>query len=112
MTIFMNLGPLDVFNHRATLVGQDDVEHGYVVFDGFEETTFFETKGPFEILVLSESNAEGRLVFFEEHWNFYNVMLVEWNRGLVERRGMGTLRKEGLHQSFQPGPVWKEIVLA
>lgn len=41
----------------------------------------------------------------------YNVMVIEWDRGLPECLGIGALRKEAIHQSFPPRPLWKQIVL-
>lgn len=34
-------------------------------------------------------------------------MLIEWDQGIAERRGIGAIRKESIHESFEPGPVWK-----
>jgi hypothetical protein len=42
----------------------------------------------------------------------YNVMLLEWNGGIAERRGIGIMYKEAVERSFTPGPLWKEIFLA
>ncbi len=111
MVVFLKLGSLDVFTQRAGLVGRDNVVHGLVVLDGFEGTTFFESKEPLEVLLLSESTGRKGIDPGSGTWIFYNVMLVEWQKGLAERRGIGLLRKEAVHQSFQPGPQWKEIIL-
>jgi hypothetical protein len=42
----------------------------------------------------------------------YNVILLEWNEGIAERRGFGIIDKEAVERSFAPGPLWKEIFLA
>ena len=114
MVVFLKLGSLDLFTQKASLVGRDDVGYGTVALDGFEETSFFESEDPIEVLLLSsEATSRYRLPsgLGTSPWGSYNVMLVEWQKGLAERRGIGLLRKEAIHQSFQPGPQWKEIVL-
>jgi hypothetical protein len=44
-------------------------------------------------------------------WNFYRVMLVWWENGIAERRGIGTIHKRSLDLAYEPGTLWKEIVL-
>jgi len=41
-------------------------------------------------------------------------MLLDWQgKGEVaERRGVGSISKDAITKGFQPGPVWKEILLA
>ncbi|KAI0550583.1 HET-domain-containing protein [Xylaria curta] len=42
----------------------------------------------------------------------YNVMLLMWNNGLAERRGIGFVRqKDFINKSLHPGAQWKEIIL-
>ncbi|KAK0622788.1 heterokaryon incompatibility protein-domain-containing protein [Immersiella caudata] len=41
----------------------------------------------------------------------YHVMLLEWDGDVAERRGIGKVTKQGLLNSFDSGPVWKEITL-
>ncbi len=111
MVVFLKLGSLDVFAQKANLVGRDDVGYGNVTLDGFEGTSFFESEDPIEVLLLSEAIGREGFASGTNSWGFYNVMIVEWHKGLAERRGIGLLRKEAIHKSFQPGPQWKEIVL-
>ena len=115
MVVFLKLGALDVFNPQAELIGKNGKSYGRVVLDGFEETTFFESEHPVEVILLSETYGFDGLQGFdrydEDSWSFYNVMVLEWEHGLAERRGIGALRKEGIHQSFPAGPLWKQIVL-
>lgn len=47
-----------------------------------------------------------------DHWDFYWVMLIQWDNGIAERRGIGQIYKAAAEKSFPPGPVWKQIVLA
>ncbi|KAK4457026.1 heterokaryon incompatibility protein-domain-containing protein [Cladorrhinum samala] len=116
--VFLKIEEVDVFYADGILVGKDGVHYGPVHLDGFEETTLFDSKSPLEFLVLSEADTDldslrrfAPVIGRPDIWNYYNVMLIEWNQGIAERRGMGQMLKEGVHQSFEPGPVWKEIIL-
>lgn len=46
------------------------------------------------------------------YWKFYNVMLVQRDRDIVTRCGLGVLYQEAIVQSFEPGPCWREVFLA
>lgn len=48
----------------------------------------------------------------KDRCDYYWVMLIEWNNGIAERRGIGPVYKNAPEKSFPPGPVWKQIVLA
>jgi hypothetical protein len=97
--------------------------------DGFEETDFFDASGPLEFIVLSERRQEyadstgmthwdlGGSNYSFTHtnsgsWKYYNVLLLEWNGGIAERRGIGVIYQKAVGRSFAPGPRWKEIFLA
>ena len=45
-------------------------------------------------------------------WGFYWVLLIEWDNGVAERRGIGQIYKTAAEKSFPPGPAWKQIYLA
>jgi hypothetical protein len=45
-------------------------------------------------------------------WDYYWILLIEWDDGVAERRGIGQIYKAAAEKSFPPGPVWKRIVLA
>ena len=47
-----------------------------------------------------------------DRWDYYWVLLIEWDNGVAERRGIGKILKTAAEKSFPPGPVWKQIVLA
>lgn len=68
--------------------------------DAFGEMLFYNSKGPFEVILLTHQDDDD-----------YNVMLLEWNGNVVERRGIGELKKTAVAHGFPPGPVWKEILL-
>lgn len=119
LSVFVKVTDINVFTPSAKLVDRRGAVCGRIVLDGFEDTTFFESEGPFEAILLSEADADRPDIAatacvtdraFE--WAYYTVMLIEWDGGLAERRGIGSIKKETVHQSFAPGPEWKEIVLA
>lgn len=83
----------------------NNISCGSVSLDGFEEMPFFESLGPFEFILLSED-------YGVSETETYNVMLLEWVDGVAERRGLGHLSKDAVHLSLDPGPIWKEILLA
>lgn len=39
------------------------------------------------------------------------VMLLTWDDGVAERRGIGRVLRSAVENSFPPGPQWREIVL-
>jgi hypothetical protein len=121
LSVFFRLGVpgLRTETVQAPLLGSELTECGSVFLDGFHESNFFGDQCPYELLVLSESRIDlvkYRIDIFKsrlfETWDFYNVMLIEWKMGVAERRGLGSLRKSALGQTFAPGPVFKEILLA
>jgi hypothetical protein len=115
MAIFLKLENVDVLYPQGYFIGKDRLRYGGALFDGFNETTFFESEGRFEVILLSESQNDMDsfmgLRRGTETWDSYNVMVIEWHWGVAERRGLGKVPKSAVHQSFSPGPVWKEIVL-
>jgi hypothetical protein len=115
LAVYCKTEELDVFTGKCNLVGQNGANYGSMVLDGFQETTFFDSGGPFELILLSEWG-ENALTWdaswdASERWQLYSVMLLEWSEGIAERRGIGQIWQSGLVKSFPPGPVWKEILL-
>jgi hypothetical protein len=102
LTVFYRIAEINVFKATCRLVGEDGINCGNMSLDGSEETTLFDSVEPLEIILLSES--EGRR-------EYYNAMLLEWNEGVAERRGIGTILQSTINNSFSPGPLWKEILL-
>ncbi|KAM7183937.1 HET domain containing protein [Rhypophila sp. PSN 637] len=111
MVVYLRFGDRDVFKPQAKLIGRDGAVNGHVILDGFEGTTFFESNDPFELVLLSEADGWPEVFCSLGRWEYYTVMLIEWEGGLAERPGIGAIEKEAIHQSFQAGPQWKEIVL-
>ncbi|KAK0641917.1 hypothetical protein B0T16DRAFT_420727 [Cercophora newfieldiana] len=112
----VKLQNVNVFLPRGDFIGRDGLLCGRLPLDGFDETTFFDPEGPFEVILLSESRSDDHdpsmpLATQPKEWNSYHVMVIEWHGKVAEWRGLGTVLKSAVHQSFSPGPVWKEIVL-
>jgi hypothetical protein len=47
-----------------------------------------------------------------DDWKYYQVLLLEWSRGIAERRDVGIIFQKAVERGFFPGPVWKEIIMA
>jgi len=100
LTIFVNLRLVSPFLAVCALQDSRGADCGTAGLDSFGEMPFYNSQGPFEIIILS-------------HWNDdeYNIMLIEWNGHVAERRGIGTLEKTAVAYGLPPGAVWKEILL-
>ncbi|KAK7755344.1 hypothetical protein SLS62_002570 [Diatrype stigma] len=135
LTVYYELGSIDVLNGEGTLFDDQGVVCGYAILDGYEEDPFFtNNEEPYECLVLSETEKlwmekrwRGENAVLKElgspelqgaydhdgsTWKFYNVMLVQRDRDIVTRCGLGVLYQEAIGQSFEPGPCWREVFLA
>ncbi|KAH7018965.1 heterokaryon incompatibility protein-domain-containing protein [Ilyonectria destructans] len=125
MSLFYSISDIDVFMATGYLADSNNNKCGWVWLDGFEETTYFESQGPFEVILLSESCSRPYTEKFEIHlqhpyngvtgtadWIYYYVLILEWQGGIAERRGFGLLHQGAVGSSLAPGPVWKEIFLA
>lgn len=125
MSLFYTISDIDVFMATGYLADSNNDKCGRVWLDGFEETSYFESQGPFEVILLSESYSHPFAEKLEHqpecsynrvtgagYWTYYNVLLLEWQGGIAERRGFGFLHQSALRSSLAPGPVWKEIFLA
>ncbi|KAF4969171.1 hypothetical protein FSARC_3547 [Fusarium sarcochroum] len=123
LSLFYNISDVDVFMATGHLEDSNGAKCGFIWLDGFEETTFFESQGPFEIILLSEAYShalvkKGSVEWRDPYplaagqWAYYNVLLLEWQGGIAERRGFGLLHQGAVEFSLAPGPTWKEIFLA
>jgi hypothetical protein len=123
LSVFYTITNINVFTATGYLTDLNNDECGFAWLDGFEETIFFESKGPFEVILLSESlthqcseeldsHSNGRYPKVVGQWPYYNVLLLEWQGGIAERRGFGIIYQGAVENSLAPGPVWKEIFLA
>ncbi len=121
LAIYLSISDLQVFHASGRIRDKFGKIRGEISLDGFEETTFFEMKSPLEFILLSERQKDRNFradndiekVYQSSETSIdYNVMLLEWNEGIAERRGIGFIYKEAVERSFTPRPLWKEIFLA
>jgi hypothetical protein len=126
LAVYFTISSFQVFKALAWVYDRFGVVCGQVEMDGFEETDFFETSDSLEFIVLSEGRREsgdatditswdqGLLTSSTnpDTWTYYNVLLLEWNGGIAERRGIGAIYQKAVESSYEPGPLWKEIFLA
>ncbi|KAL6922870.1 hypothetical protein FSST1_000144 [Fusarium sambucinum] len=122
LSLFYKIVDIGVFTAVAFLEDSKKAKCGLVTLDSFEETTLFESPGPFEVILLSEARSEqlahhapkweSPYPLVADRWEFYNVLLLEWQGGIAERRGFGLLHQGAVEFSLAPGPSWKEIFLA
>lgn len=107
---------------------RDGFKCGFVWLDGFEETTLFESTGPFQTILLSRaadryslsrrfhhlrsSSRINRYGKNDLNFEFYNVLLLEWQGGIAERRGFGIVYADALDFSLTPDLICSEIFLA
>ncbi|KAF4458054.1 hypothetical protein F53441_129 [Fusarium austroafricanum] len=123
ISLFYKIIEIDVFKATGYLSDSNQMNCGFVWLDGFEETTLFESHDPCEIILLSEAYSHPFLDYEGvqwQHpypltvgqWTFYNVLLLEWQGGIAERRGFGVLHQSAIRYSMAPGPSWKEIFLS
>ncbi|KAI0878747.1 heterokaryon incompatibility protein-domain-containing protein [Hypoxylon argillaceum] len=100
------------------LLDRDGMSCGFVTLD--DPALPSETHGNAEFILLSlsaegsqgaagsnpatqETNAGGR---------FFWVLMIEWEKGVAERKGIGKIHRNALASTLDPGVAWKEIVLA
>ena len=103
LAVIYKIGKTDALKAECDILAQDGTFCGRLGLDCFDETTFFDSGGLFEFILVSKWGADD---------GSFNVMLLEWNGGVAERRGLGTIDPLAIKKSFPPGPVWKEILLA
>ena len=100
-----------------TLLGVDGRKHAKVALDNHNRVSFTASQltKPLELIVLSGVSELGASYVCSgsagDHAEYY-VMLLDWDEEVAERCGVGTVRNDGLLNSFKPGPAWKEITLA
>ncbi|KAK0726134.1 heterokaryon incompatibility protein-domain-containing protein [Lasiosphaeris hirsuta] len=109
LVVYLKIQDLGVFRADGSLVGMDGVILGNTSLDGLDDaTTFFDSENPVEVVLLSQ---RPRNILDRRRGHRYYAMIIEWNNGVAERRGLGVIEHDAVRQSFSPGPVWKEIVL-
>ena len=100
--------------YKGGLYGRDRKRCGDIAFDNAEELQGFDSQDYRELIVLSgadEVTESTEELLTAGVCSFYHVMLLKWDRGVAERRGIGKITRLALKNSYGPGPVWKQITL-
>ncbi|KAK3303885.1 heterokaryon incompatibility protein-domain-containing protein [Chaetomium strumarium] len=121
LAVFFHLEIMDPIRGMAMVRDRGGTACGALYLDGLEGSTFFHGHGPFEMIAVSETVKEP-WVFYDKWlegalaWEapdeFYHVLVLEWSGGLAERRAVGLVLRSAITRSCDPGPVWKEVLLA
>jgi hypothetical protein len=122
LAVYYNISDFEVFKAEAYILDNQQTKCGSMYMDGYEDSTFFESKGPLEFIVLSEADWDLHSLSLDDceypvdsgldAWKYYHVLLLEWSGGIAERRGIGIIFQKAVERSFPPGPIWKEISMA
>lgn len=64
-----------------------------------------------EFIVLSKVSLHTRNSFYNMRGDAFWALLIKWENGVAERRGLAQVYWDTLDDSLSPGPEWKEIVL-
>jgi hypothetical protein len=105
------------------LTGIADITHagfgcGMLWMDSFEEDEFFDDTRTYEFILLSDAPDHPFCLGSQALWKpglrekMYHVLVLEYDRGVAERRGLGVISELAIKKSAPPGPLWKEIILA
>ncbi|UPK97518.1 hypothetical protein LCI18_008453 [Fusarium solani-melongenae] len=108
LAVYLKLRNVNVFTGICRLERESGVDCGEMSLDGFEETDFFSSQELFEVILLSPKY----IGWSDPSEPRYNAMLVSCKEGLSARRGRGYIRQSMIKESFSPGPIWKEVILA
>ncbi|KAF7510751.1 hypothetical protein GJ744_006117 [Endocarpon pusillum] len=122
--------------YDSNMLHMSDVKPTAAIYDSegcfsglllFDIAGFVGEDGEYELVLLSDSQNSlfnrvdlpdpSRLNPFVSYqainsdWRLYWVLLLTWNEGVAERRGLGQILRSAVEKSFSPGPQWREIVL-
>jgi hypothetical protein len=121
LAVFFRLEIRDPISGMGMILDREGTACGALYLDGLEESTFFHGHDLFELIAVSET-VKGPWVFHDPslraalEWEvpdeFYNVLVLEWSGGVAERRAVGLVLRSAITRSYDPGPVWKEVLLA
>lgn len=112
LAVYFRVSNLDVFTGEAELLDNKNYPCGKICINSIEEKPFLEKEGGLEIIVLSAASSARPVPGKPSQWPEFHVLLLEWSKGIAERRGSGTIMRQAIERSLPPGPMWKEILLA
>ncbi|RWA15026.1 hypothetical protein EKO27_g108 [Xylaria grammica] len=100
------------------LLGKDGVNCGFVTLDDPTSTSEDNNGAEFILLSLSAEKSQGATgpnsasQATDTGRRFFWVLMIEWENGVAERKGIGKIHRNMLASTIDPGISWREIVLA
>ncbi|KAH8802926.1 heterokaryon incompatibility protein-domain-containing protein [Xylogone sp. PMI_703] len=120
LVVYYLISDIDVFRGRGLLLDSAGRKCGTIYMDSFEESDFFNSQSVVELVLLSKWNG----IMFKQNWDpiyipaqagwwqYYLAMILEWDQGVAERRGIALISLTAITGSYPPGPAWREILIA
>ncbi|KAI0973042.1 heterokaryon incompatibility protein-domain-containing protein [Xylaria arbuscula] len=97
---------------------KDGTNCGFVTLDDAASTSSNGKSAEFILLSLSAEKAQNTTSsssassIAEQGGRFFWVMMIEWDGGVAERKGIGKIHRHVLTSAVDPGASWKEVTLA
>ncbi|KAI1296342.1 heterokaryon incompatibility protein-domain-containing protein [Xylaria venustula] len=97
---------------------KDGANCGFVTLDDAASTSSHGNNAEFILLALSAEKAQtttssnSASSTAEKDRRFFWVMMIEWERGVAERKGIGKIHRHVLTSALDLGVSWKEVTLA
>ncbi|KAI0161463.1 heterokaryon incompatibility protein-domain-containing protein [Xylariaceae sp. FL1272] len=105
-------------NTTHELLDRDSKNRGFITLDDPDSADLGYESAELILLALSPEKAQKIAGTNSDEQGvtsggrYFWVLMVEWQDGVAERKGIGKIDREALAFALQPGPSWKEIVLA
>jgi hypothetical protein len=109
-TVCVNFKLVEVEPYNSVYSSSTKLAHMLLGVDGdlcgevFLDNTDILMQKTIELALLSEYK-------YVHNRRCYCTMLLKWDGGIAERRGMALIPKERLADTLPPGPMWKQIIL-
>ncbi|KAI0535880.1 heterokaryon incompatibility protein-domain-containing protein [Xylaria digitata] len=100
------------------LLGKDGVNCGFVTLDDPASTSEDNKGAQFILLSLSAEKSQSAVgpnptnQETDTGGRFFWVLMIKWEKGVAERKGIGKIHRNVLTSAIDPGVSWREIVLA
>ncbi|KAJ2981281.1 hypothetical protein NUW58_g6727 [Xylaria curta] len=100
------------------LLDRNGANCGFVMLDDPTSTSEDHKRAEFILLSLSAQKSQTAAGLSPaDHatdlgGRFFWVLMIEWEKGVAERKGIGNIHRTALTSTLDPGISWKEIVLA
>ncbi|KAI0402350.1 heterokaryon incompatibility protein-domain-containing protein [Xylaria palmicola] len=94
------------------LLGKDGANCGFVTLDDAASMSEDGKSAEFILLSLSAEKSQGAInKLTDSGGRFFWVLMIDWAKGVAERKGIGKIQRDALACALEPGVAWKEIVL-